>query len=128
MIMRDGQWTFGKTPDGKWNNSVFNTREEAIDAAKEFYANENLEEIYVGMIDVLEPSTFFDAKDMFVIIDKYYAEDVPEYKNDLFKNITEEQEQWFEERVAKLLDEFYKYANVHSNYYVLTEMEMIELV
>ena len=107
MSDMDGRWTFNESEDGLWSNDDFETREEAIEAAQEYFCSDQ-EIMYVGKCEVVPLPTYIDVDDIFERLNEHYSEDCFEYDDYLFEDVSKEDREWLEGKLQDLMREFYK--------------------
>ena len=122
----EGRWTFNESEDGYWSNEDFETREEAIEAAKE-YAEENLIEfpMYIGKCEIVPLPTYVDTDDIFEQLNEHYSEDCFEYDDYLFEDVSKEDQKWLEGKLQDLMLEFYKKTGIKSEQFTMANVKEI---
>lgn len=126
MNLIEGRWTFNEVEDGQWCHDDFETREEAIEEAKE-YLCEDQEVMYVGQCEAVRLPTYVDADNILDQLDEHYGEECYEYDGYLFDGVTQENKEWLTDKLAQLMLEFYDKAGVESTHYTMVKVEKIRL-
>lgn len=117
----DGKWSFNETEDGLWYHEGYDTKEEAIEAAKKYFCNEQ-EIMYVGRCETVPLPTYIDVDDIFERLNEHYAEDCFEYDNYLFYDVKKEDYDWLEHKLQDLMLEFYEKAGVKSGEFTIVNI------
>jgi len=120
----EGRWTFNESQDGLWSNDDFETREEAVEAAREYFCSEQ-EIMYIGRCEVVPLPTYFDVDDIFERLNEHYSEDCFEYDDYLFEDVTKEDREWLESKLQDLILEFYKRAGIKSEQFTMVDVKEI---
>ena len=123
MKMQD-KWTFNSERDGHWNHDDFETKEEAIEAAREYLDNEQTE-MYIGQCDVVPLPNYVDVDDIFERLNDLYADECFECEDDLFEDVKKEDCEWLEGEFKKLMNKFYERTGIKSTSYVIRKVEKI---
>lgn len=126
MVDMEGRWTFNESEDGLWSNEDFETIEEAIDAAKEYFCSEQ-EVMYIGRCEVVSLPIYIDVDDIFEQLNEHYSEDCFEYDDYLFEDVKKEDREWLEGKLQDLMVEFYKKTGIKSEQYTMINVEKISM-
>lgn len=124
--MNNGQWSWNYPNDDWWSHDNFDTKEEAIQDAKENY-NVKDEDIEIGQIKLVPLPTYIDTDDLFEKLDEQYSEDLADYDDYLFNGVTKEQREELESKLADVLKLFYKKVGITSNYYTIYNQHTIHI-
>ena len=121
----NGKWMFYEQDDGCWCYEAYNTREEAIEAAKEHLCDDQ-PIMYIGQCQTVPLPTYIDVDVVFEKLDEQYGEECFECGDFLFNDVKIKDYQWLEKRLAEVITEFYRKAGIESQQFIMTNVEEIE--
>jgi hypothetical protein len=116
--MENGQWSWNYCNSDWWTHDCYDTKEEAIQDAKENYEVKG-QDIEIGQIELVSLPTYIDTDDLFYNFNEQYGEELSEYDGDLFESVTKEQQHKLENELSKVLQKFYKKTKIKSNNYTI---------
>ena len=122
----NGNWTINETEDGQWYHVNFATREEAVEAAKE-YLCEDEPIMYVGRCYTVRLPHYIDIDDIFETLNNQYAKECFEYEDYLFEGVDTEGREWLEGKLSALMAEFYERAGIKSTQFLVGSIEEIKM-
>lgn len=122
--MKDGQWSFNEHDSDYWNHDEYDTRDEAIAAAKE-----ELEELVfdIGQMSLIPLPTTIDMDGLLEDLSENYSENIEDYNGDLFDDVTAKQKLELENELIEVLQNFYERVGIKSNYFTVDNVEVIDL-
>jgi len=121
----ENKWTFNETEDGLWSNEMFDTKEEAIEGAKDYLEDEALQVMYIGQCVTISLPTYIDVDSIFDRLSDQYAEECYEYDDYLFDDVTKKDSDWLEDKMGNLMKEFYEKIKLESTQYTIEHIEEI---
>ena len=119
----EGKWTFNEQECDLWGHDYYDTKEEAIKAAREYLCDDQ-QEMYIGKCYTVPLPTDVDVDSLFEQLNERYIENCFEWNDDLFNGVSSEDQEWLEGKMQDLLTEFYKKANIESPCFTIHDIEM----
>jgi len=121
----NGKWTFNESVDGYWGYDLFDTREEAVEAAKE-YMHEEQPIMYIGQCKPVPLPTYVDVSSILEHLDEQYAEESHDgYAGSLFDNVKTEDNQWLEVQLQDIIEKFYQRTGIKGSQFFIVNVEKI---
>ena len=122
----ENKWAFNETEDGLWSNEMFDTKEEAIEGAKDYLEDDASQEVmYIGQCVTISLPTYVDVDSIFDRLNENYAEECYEYDDYLFDDVTKKDSDWLEGKFADLVKEFYEKIGFKSTQYTIDNIEVV---
>lgn len=122
----ENKWTYNEKDYDYWGHETYDTKEDAIEAAKEYLCGMQ-PEIYVGKCVKIALPTYVDVDSIFERLNENYAEECFEYDDYLFDGVEREDSEWLEEKMSNLMQEFYKKIGLVSPCYTIEDIEVVKL-
>jgi len=122
----ENKWTFNELAEGMWDHDEFDKKEQAEGAARKYFDTEQ-EVFYVGQIRLIPLPITPNIESIFDDLDEDYGVDIEDYDDYLFDGVTKNQEDWLEKKLEKLMSEFYEFAKIKSNKYLIKNISEIKL-
>lgn len=126
MSFQKGQWMFNKVGSEIWHGDYFDTKEEAIEAAKEEY-----EDIYdsfvVGQIEPAHISVDVNVDSILENINAVAFDVVGEVADDYLNDVTKEHRSILEKRLSVVLKEWMGEFNYYPQFFHIINTEEIEI-
>ena len=123
MKMQD-KWMFNECENGLWCGDDFETKEEAIEASKEYLSDEQTE-MFVGQCDIVPLPLYVDVEDVFERLNEMYSEECFEHDGDLFEDVKKEDYEWLENEFKKVMNKFYKRTKIKSTNFTIKNIQRI---
>lgn len=110
----EGKWSFNEYEDGSWNNETFDTKEEAIEAAQEYFCKYQTS-MFIGQFQSVPLPIDVDCDPILEQLDEYYDEKCWDGNDEyLFKGVKAEVMYWLENKLSELIQQFYVLAEIES--------------
>lgn len=115
-------WTWNTVKSDFWGNRTFDTREEAIEEARQ---NGNTD-FYIGECEFIPLRTDADIDRIMEELDEMYSSDsgCDDY---IYDGVSEDDRKWFEEKLQQLVEEFHERANIKPNWFKVVSEQHIKI-
>ena len=116
------KWTWNKTNDDLWMNGQFDTREDAIQEAR----NEGITDFYIGQCELIPLRTDADIDRIMEELDELYGDEsgCDDY---IYDGVSVENRKWFEDKLSDLIADFHEKAKIEPGWYRVLSEEHIQL-
>lgn len=115
-------WTWNKRNDDNWSHDLFDTKEDAIDDAK----NYNYADFYVGEAEIIPLRTDVDSDRIMEELNELYH-DESGCDTYIYDGVSDEDKKWLEEKLSELMHEFHERAKINPGWYRVSSEEHIVL-
>lgn len=118
------KWSYNRPNNESWNKGLFDTKEEVEKEAIEYAKENNLEEVEIGMCDLLPLPCHVDPDGILEDLQEQYANEAGgEYDSyDLYDNVKEEDKKWLEDEISKIIHSFNERAGIVSDWYTISKI------
>lgn len=121
----NGKWMFNEQDDGLWNHDLFDTREEAIKAAKEYLCEEQTV-MYIGQCKTIPLPTYVDVDSILEHLAEQYSENYfSDYNDYLFDDVKTKDHQWLEKQLQDIIKKFYQRTGIKGSQFFIVNVEKI---
>ena len=120
----DGKWIFNECEEGLWNHEQFKTKEEAEEAAREYFC-EDQPFMYIGRCKNIPLPTYVGVEEIMERIDESYSQECFEWEDSLFDGVKKEDFEWLEEKMGDLMLEFYERTGITSPCHTIIDIQKI---
>ncbi|MEC4565552.1 hypothetical protein L8C07_06300 [Paenibacillus sp. CMAA1739] len=128
MTFKNGQWTFNDVSDGVWGiGEYFDLKEQAIEAAKEYYSPEDQKEFYVGQICEINNSITVDSEGVLDDIASSIYDEVGEAAEDYLNHVKREEWEILNERLTQVVREWMKEFSYEPSFFRIENTEKFEI-
>lgn len=123
----NGKWTYNFEEAGIWNNDIFDTYEEAVDAGTKHANEEGKDVLYIGQIEMVrlsENAIDVDTilEDLACNLDDEYCSEF-EHGDSWYNNITKEEKKLLEEMLNKTFKQWLKKTNNYPTSYTIKDVQ-----
>ena len=120
-------WSWNKLDDGSdWFHGVFDTKEEALNDALNYFRNTDLPHIYIGKCEYVPLRTDVDPDRVLEDLDALYCDDSGcDYY--IYEDITDEERKWLENKLSNLMAEFHEKIGLKPCWFTVDEIDEIDL-
>lgn len=121
----NGKWTFNESEDGYWGHDLFDTKENAAEAAIEYLCEEQ-PIMYIGRCKSVPLPTYVDVDSILEHLDEQYAEECPDGCADfLFGDVKLKDYQWLEVQLQDIIKKFYQRTGIKGSQFFIVNVEKI---
>lgn len=113
-------WTWDRTKSEFWSNGLFETREEAIQEAKD----NGVKDFYVGEAEIIPLRTDADPDRIMEELDELYHSE-SDCDENIYEGVTDEDRKWLEEKLSDLMAEFHERAKINPGWFNVISEEHI---
>lgn len=113
-------WTWNRERDYYWGNGMFDTKEEAVQEAK----NSGYTDFYIGECETIPLRVDVDPDRILEELDENYHDDsdCDEY---IYEDVSDEDRKWLADRLSDLMYEFHERAKIEPRWFKVTLEEHI---
>lgn len=123
--MPQEKWAFTLNEE-YWGNDTYNSKEEAISAAKAFYDNGE-KQCYIGRLSQDKLQLYVDADAVLENISQYMYDTAGEVAEDYLQKIPAEQEEILSTRLTEVVRQWATEFKHHPDFYLVETVETLNL-
>jgi hypothetical protein len=116
-------WTYNDPELEEWNHESYETKKEAEEKAIEYAKEEGLEVISIGRCESVPLENSIDVDDLLERLNEQYGYNAGgEYDRDLYDGVTDEDKEWLEDELQKVINKFHERAKIVPNWFNVTDI------
>lgn len=124
----DIKWSYAGPNCEDWNRGVFDTLGEADKEALVYGKERGYTEVLIGRCQMLPLPVCVDSEDILNRLNEQYADEAgSDYEGDLYEGVSQEDLDWLEEELSKVVQKFHERVNIQSSWYSVLSTSVLEI-